>query len=306
MLDCREYPGLTAVLNVNYRCTPQILKCAGRLIAHNQKRFAKELRQPGRWRTGGIPAVCQRPGGNGASGQGDPEAAEDGGAYEETAVLLRTNTGCRAAVEQLMAWQIPFRVRDAIPCLYDHWIAGNVLAYLRLGAGGRKRSDFLQICNRPNRYLNREAFYDSQVSFEELYQYYEDREWMWERIERLEADLRTLGRLSPYGAIQYIRHGIGYEQYVKEYALERKISEAELLQILDELAESARNFRDLDGWLAHIREYREEMQKKNKRQDGQKGVTVSTLHGVKGMEYDTVYILDVNEGVIPYHKSAGG
>ena len=107
----------------------------------------------------------------------------------------------------------------------------------------------LQICNRPNRYLNREAFYDSQVSFEELYQYYEDREWMWERIERLEADLRTLGRLSPYGAIQYIRHGIGYEQYVKEYALERKISEAELLQILDELAESARNFRIwTDGW----------------------------------------------------------
>ena len=53
----------------------------------------------------------------------------------------------------------------------------------------------------------------------------------------------------------------------------------------------------------HIREYREEMQKKNKRQDGQKGVTVSTLHGVKGMEYDTVYILDVNEGVIPYHKA---
>ena len=73
--------------------------------------------------------------------------------------------------------------------------------------------------------------------------------------------------------------------------------------MLDELAESARNFRDLDGWLAHIREYREEMQKKNKRQDGQKGVTVSTLHGVKGMEYDTVYILDVNEGVIPYHKA---
>ena len=78
--------------------------------------------------------------------------------------------------EQLMAWQIPFRVRDAIPCLYDHWIAGNVLAYLRLGAGGDgSGAIFLQICNRPNRYLNREAFYDSQVSFEELYQYYEDR-----------------------------------------------------------------------------------------------------------------------------------
>lgn len=301
----KDYPGAASVvLNINYRCTPQILGCAGRLISANRNRFLKKLRAV---RENGKPVEFREF----ANVREETEhlaealrrAAEAGESYEETAVLFRTNTGCRAAVERLMAWQIPFRVRDVIPCIYDHWIAGNVLAYLRLGAGSRTRADFLQICNRPNRYLNREAFQDSRISFESLCQYYEDREWMRERIEKLEADLRVLGRLSPYGAVQYVRYGIGYEQYVKEYALERKIPEAELVRILDELAESARDYRDLDGWLAHIREYREEMQQKNRRRDEQKGVTVSTLHGVKGMEYDTVYILDVNEGVIPYHKA---
>jgi DNA helicase-2/ATP-dependent DNA helicase PcrA len=301
----RDYPETeTVTLNVNYRCTPQILKCAERLIAGNKKRFRKELKTV---REDGDPVEFRLFSDAGSEAEHLArelrKAAEAGESYENAAVLFRTNTGCRAAVERLMAWQIPFRVRDHVPCLYDHWIASDIFAYLHLGEGGRKRGDFLRICNRPNRYLNREAFSDSQVSFEELYQYYEDREWMWERIEKLETDIKALERLSPYGAVQYIRHGIGYEQYVKEYALARKIPEEELIQILDELSESARSFRSREEWFAHIRLFREELQKKNADGKPGNGVTVSTLHGVKGMEYDRVYILDINEGIIPWQKA---
>ena len=41
----------------------------------------------------------------------------------------------------------------------------------------------------------------------------------------------------------------------------------------------------------------------NKQQDKKEGVTISTLHAVKGLEYDIVYILNVNEGSIPYRKA---
>ena len=301
----RDYPTAAVVtLETNYRSTPQILSCAGRLIEKNKKRYRKSIRAA---RGSGCPVDVRvfqtvREETSRMASQ-IREAASAGLPYSKIAVLLRTNTGCRAAVEQLMAWQIPFRAGDAIPCIYDHWISRDVMAYLQIAAGSRKRGSFLQICNRPNRYLSREAFYEPEVSFEHLYQHYEEKEWMWERIEKLEEDLKVLSRLAPFGAVQYIRRGIGYEDYIKEYARSRNIPEAELVQILDELSESARGFSTLAEWQKHMEEYREHLQKQSRREQNIEGVMVSTLHASKGMEYDVVYILDVNEGIIPYHKA---
>lgn len=301
----KDYPSAAVVaLETNYRSTPQILECAGRLIVENKKRFPKKIRAD---RENGSPVEFRLFGHvreeTAQLAANIREAAAEGMPYREMAVLFRTNTGCRSAVEQLMAWQIPFRAGDVIPCLYDHWIARNVMTYLQIAAGSRKRGDFLQICNRPNRYLSRDAFYEPAVSFEHLYQYYGDKEWMCERVERLEADLKALSCLAPYGAVQYIRRGIGYEGYVKEYALSRNIPEEELIQILDELSESARGFSSLEVWQEHIAAYREQLQRRSRREPEKEGVMISTLHASKGMEYDSVYILDVNEGVIPYHKA---
>ena len=301
----RDYPTAAVVtLETNYRSTPQILSCAGRLIEKNKKRYRKSIRAA---RGSGCPVDVRvfqtvREETSRMASQ-IREAASAGLPYSKIAVLLRTNTGCRAAVEQLMAWQIPFRAGDTIPCIYDHWISRDVMAYLQIAAGSRKRGSFLQICNRPNRYLSREAFYEPEVSFEHLYQHYEEKEWMWERIEKLEEDLKVLSRLAPFGAVQYIRRGIGYEDYIKEYARSRNIPEAELVQILDELSESARGFSTLAEWQKHMEEYREHLQKQSRREQNIEGVMVSTLHASKGMEYDVVYILDVNEGIIPYHKA---
>ena len=44
-------------------------------------------------------------------------------------------------------------------------------------------------------------------------------------------------------------------------------------------------------------------EKQKQRAESAEGVTVSTLHSVKGLEYDKVYLLDVNEGVMPYQKA---
>ena len=302
----RDYPEAETVnLNVNYRCTPEILEASVRLIRRNQKRFAKELRAS---RDRGEPVRCLRfPDSRSemrAAAEEIRRAMDRGEAPEETALLFRTNLGCRRAVEQLMAYQIPFVMRDAVPCIYDHWIARQICGYLRLGAGSRRRSDFLLVCNKPNRYLSREAFQESEVSFEDLYRFYEDRAWMTERIEKLEADILALKHLAPFGAVQYIRKIIGYEGYLKEYAAERNLPEEELFQILEELTDSAREFDRTEDWFRHMGEYREQLKNRSgKRAEAQKGVAVSTLHAAKGMEYDRVYILDVSEGVIPWHKA---
>ncbi len=306
----KVYPSCQVIaLEENYRSTPEILKASENLICHNRKRFRKNI-------------LASRPSGSPVSfecfdnprkecvrmAQQIREAHDGGVPYEETAVLFRTNVGCRQAVEQLMAYQIPFRMGDVIPCVFDHWIAKDVMAYMDLGAMSRerrgKRSDFLRVYNRPNRYFSREAFYDPLVTYESLYSYYEDKDWMVRRVDELETNLTMIRHLAPYGALNYIRREIGYEGYLRDYAMQRNIPPEDLLQVLDELTESARNYRTCEEWKTSIEKYREKLeQQRVLRSEEHSGVVVSTLHASKGMEYDTVYILDVNEGIIPYHKA---
>lgn len=302
----KDYPDAgQIVLDINYRCGGEIIRKAEMLINENENRFPKNIR-PGREEKGSVLIHLFENDREETAHMIEDirEYLKRGHTCSEIAILFRTNTGSRRAVEQLMACNLPFQMRDSLPNLYDHWIARDVAAYLRIARGSRKRSDFLQIANRPNRYLSRDSFVDSEVAFESLYSVYEERQWMWERIEKLEHDLKVLSNMTPFGALNYIRYGIGYEEYLKEYAGFRRMKPDELVQVLDELQDTARGFKTVDDWFEHIGRYREELKRQAyMRQKQQDGITVSTLHSIKGLEFDNVYILDVNEGNIPYHKA---
>ena len=81
------------------------------------------------------------------------------------AVLFRTNIQPRLLMEQMMEYNIPFRTRDRIPNLYEHWIARDIFAYIRIAQGSRERRDFLQIMNRPKRYISRDSLDEDTVAF---------------------------------------------------------------------------------------------------------------------------------------------
>ena len=94
------------------------------------------------------------------------------------------------------------------------------------------------------------------------------------------------------------------QEYLKEYAAYRRMKPEEFLERLDELQELSRGHRTAEEWFRHIEEYKETLAEEARRAQQEKsGVTISTLHSVKGLEYDCVYILDVNEGVMPYQKA---
>lgn len=304
----KDYPDCRTVnLNVNYRSHPEILDAAGRLICHNKKRYKKELKAEKEEGGQVLFAEFKDPREECSNlAQKLRKAHEKGEAYEDMAVLFRTNSGCREAIEQLMAWHVPFTAADILPCVYDHWICKDLLAYMRIAAGEKNRALFLQIYNKPNRYFSRDAFRDPVITFDLLYDYYEDKDWMCDRVETMQNDLAMLKKLPPYGAVIYIRKQIGYEQYLSEYAGKHHIQKEELFQILDELAESARNYKSLQEWTDAMDRYRDRLQEEKKQKsdtDARKGVMISTLHASKGMEYNSVYILDVNEGIIPYKKA---
>lgn len=302
----RDYPGAeTVLLDVNYRCSGNILKIAMNVINCNKKRFRKKLTTPN---DVGMPVTCK------VFDNPREEAVcvaaalkkrlEKGEKLENTAILLRTNQEAESLITALMEYQIPFTMKEQLPNLYRHWICRNLLAYLHMAAGDRSRKNFLELMNRPNRYISRDALKNSQISFHDLREYYKDKDWMCDRITTLETHLRILGTLSPFAAVNFIRKGMGYEEYLREYAQFRKLKPEELLEILDRIHESTRGMKNLKQWEDYIEDYTEKLNEQAKRQrDRKEGVTVSTLHAVKGLEYDIVYILNVNEGSIPYRKA---
>ena len=127
---------------------------------------------------------------------------------------------------------------------------------------------------------------------------------MLDRIEQLEYDLSMLADMAPAGAVNYIRKAIGYDDYIREYAQERRLKPEEFFEVLDALQESAGGFKTWDAWSAHMEEYKEELLRQAADREARgEGVSLMTMHSSKGLEFKVVYILDANEGVTPHHKA---
>ncbi len=302
----KDFPTAGRVLlNDNFRSTRQIVNAAGRVIRKNQSRFAKEITARG----GDGPGVrilafedqqqeCLY------LLKEMQEYKKNGGAWQQMAVLYRTNTQPRLLIQKLMEFNVPFRVRDQVPNLFDHWIAKNLFCYIRLACGSKLRKDLLPVLNRPKRYMNRECLNDEIICWEYMMDYYKDKPYVCDKIERLQYDLKMLGRMRPFAAINYIRHVMGYEEYLKEYAEFRRMNAEDLMEVLNELQESARAYKTYDEWFAYMERYKKEMDEMRKRQQEVKeGVHLATMHSSKGLEYDKVFILDAAEGITPYKKA---
>ena len=303
----KDYPAAeTVTLDVNYRCSQKILSSAMQVIGTNKKRFQKHLQTPN---PEGNPVKLRE--------FENPreeylevvselrERMEQGDKLEDTAILLRTNQEAEGLVGALMERQVPFNMKEKLPNLFHHWICRNILAYLRFASGDESRKNFVEFMNRPNRYISRDAVSLSPViSFEQLKDFYKDKDWMCDRLTTLETHLRILKGLSPFAAINFIRKGMGYEEYLREYAEYRKIKPEELSEILDRLTDSTKGMDSLKEWEDYIEDYTGKLEEQAKKQEQEReGVLISTLHGVKGLEYDKVYILNVNEGSMPYKKA---
>lgn len=309
----KDYPtAKRTLLGINYRSSSSIVDAAGRLIRHNKMRFEKEIQA---FRGAGRPvAVMGFPDAH-AETRTIVEEIQDyvrmGYHLSDIAVLYRTSMEPRLLMERMMEWNLPFRMKDSLPNLYEHWITQDMLAYIRI-AGDElakhrqaKRADVLRIINRPKRFVSREALEGQIISWDSLKSWYQDRGWMVERIEQLEYDLKMIGRMAPVAAVNYIRKAVGYDDYLREYAENRRMKAEDLLQIADQLQESASSYKTIDAWQEHMREYGEQLRQQLTNRDSQNTdcVSLMTMHSSKGLEFPIVYILDANEGVTPHHKA---
>ena len=129
---------------------------------------------------------------------------------------------------------------------------------------------------------------------------------MRERLSEFERTLRMIRGMRPWAAVNYIRRGAGYDSYLQDYARKRRIDYEELLQIADEIQDSAKECETVSAWNEKIETIRSQLSDRRKaEQDEERDcVTLATLHSAKGLEFSEVFLLNVNEGVIPYRRAS--
>ena len=298
------------ILSVNYRSTEKIIKLSEKIICHNKKRFAKNM--------------------HGERGQGEKiifftekdayEEAEriayllmrlrkKGIPYSEMAVIYRTNMQGGIFAGALTQKGIPFVLKDKGFNLYSHWITKDLTAYLLLAEDIHNDAAFRRIVNKPKRYISRELLEQAERSdfplLKALYASPHLRKYQAQHLQDLEAHFTQIKKRKPLEALKYIRNVVGYDDYLKGYANFRRASLEGYLEIAEEITQFASIAENTQSFLNKLGEMENEMAQKNKRNTTEQiqGVTLSTMHSAKGLEFEAVFVPSIVEEVIPHKKS---
>jgi len=301
------------LLDTNYRSSKDIVDLSLGLIKKNKKRHPKDLKafskDPAR-----ISYIYPKDTDDEARLVADQifdrVGSQKGADYGDFAVIYRTNRQARAFVDAFMDKRIPFILKDAPKTIYDHWVSLDIIAYLRIameiGSGG----DWARVINKPFRYISKKSLAKAEASMDFLDCLLNDediKDFQKKNLEDLYIDLNYVRGLSPQYGISYIRTTLDYDRYILDYCHERRIKSQQIVEILDELEAAASPYRTILDFFKHIDQVREEVKKNADKTAGSslatsadKGVVLTTMHSSKGLEFDNVYIVGVNEGIVPY------
>ena len=300
----KDYPNAEQILlNVNYRSKQGIVEQAGKLIKRNQSRFDK-LVQASNPVNDGVRIQSF------ASRQHQEEnilalikqyMKQSGAGYHDIAIIYRTNIHAADLADRLLKEKIPFRCREKLRNIYDLPIARDVLAYIRYALTENDIHDFYRIMNKPVRYISRGCVPMYRFTKEELLACNKQKEYVRQNIENLYQQFKFLRNMSPYAAVNYIRKGIGYEEYLKKKAKEDGEDETKLIEQLEDIQKRAAGFDTLKAWLTHIEDYENALVQTSETQED--AIDIMTMHASKGLEWKVVLIPDCNEGIIPHKKA---
>ncbi len=280
-------------LCVNYRCRAAIADAADKVIELNSGRIEKHhtsFDQTGdevdirkfKDRTEEVKAI---------------KAELDSLHPDDSCLLVRTNELAAYFADELDRSGVPVRLRGRRKCLYDTDIGKDVIAYLRLASGIYEREDLLRVMNKPMRFLSREALGSENAGIQDVIDYYKGTGNAYGKAVCLAEDIQQMGHMSPRAAIRYLMKVVGYEKYIK--------NEGRDTEKLYALYQRSADYSSIRQWLCSIEEEKACKDQKAEICAGDRSaLNVMTIHASKGLEFAEVFIADVNDGIIPYHKAA--
>ncbi len=290
------------ILNRNYRSSKKIVEISERLICNNSHRYEKNMQAD-------------------FVGEVEPEVKLfktqfeeleyvvqkirqlkcEGVAESEIAILVRNNSQIPEIRKFLYNREIPVNGEKEKNYIYESIIAKDIISYVKAALNYqsmdiRENQELIYILNKPVRYISRHILAQENMNFYKLRQVYGQSLEIKKNIEKLEFDLQMLSKLKPAAAVLYIEKGIGYENYLTDYAKEKHIKSTVLRKQLEEIKNDCCQYDTLQSWMKGIAETDEE----NIEADN---IKIMTMHSAKGLEFEAVFIVDVNQGIIPTSKA---
>ncbi len=277
-----DYSPVTEILlDRNFRSSGCIVDASMKVIADNKTRFEKVIRP----KDGVTQGVVIR------SFQHRQDMYEKIFAFLREqpdlgacAVICRTNRELGEMARRLRKENISYQMREPAKSVFEEEWYLDLEAYLKLGQGINDRKYILRIANKPNRFITREQIVNFPYP-----------------PASLAAQVKHLIGMWPALAMKYIWNGIGYGKYLKNSLAQEEGRYEELLEQYEEISAEMEQYRDVKEWLDYVESERQLQIKESKNKNNQPptGVHLMTMHGSKGLEYDTVILPDINEGRMP-------
>ena len=297
-------------LHINYRSNKNIIESSKKVISFNKERNKKDIQ----WykdKDGII--LCkgvydERIQGDEISGKIRAFYNKSSYRYKENIVLYRTNMEAMSVIDSFIRNKIPFTLLDKEYNFFNHFICKDLLSYLSLAMNPYDREAFINIINKPFRYVSktsiayiREYKYEKDT-FDILIEKDDTPPFQRKKLDELKRDFNYIKKSSLSSGIQYIVTDMGYIDYLKTYTERFGGNIEDLEEIVEEFKMSASSFKTIFEFFEHVDEVGKKIEesKRNKTDDR---VLLSTIHGVKGMEFENVFLINCNEDTMPHSSS---
>ena len=295
----------TIMLEENYRSTKNILKVANEVIVNNNKRKDKNL-----WTENEVGNKVKYYRANDEKDEAIyvtkeiQKLIDDGIPKNEIAVLYRTNAQSRTIEEALLRENIPYKVIGSF-YFYNRKEIKDLICYLKLIHNSYDDNSLLRVINVPKRGIGDKTIQNiTEKATEKSICLYDAIESGKELIfkNKLEYIKKEAENCSLTDLIDLILNETGMkEELVKEKTIESEIR----LENLEEFKSITKNFEEkygiisLDEFLDEISLVADVEEHKNDTDV----VTLMTIHSAKGLEFDNVFIIGMEEGIFPHFNS---
>lgn len=293
-----DFPEKTQfMMTENYRSKKEIIRLAEKMISQNQQRFDKKFYPV---KNGGkIYVSCFETRKEEETGLIKELSLFDLEELCKTAVLVRTNSEGILYRELLTSEKIPVQGKSAPKEeLFRSFILKDMEAFLAYLYCGKKRGDFIRFMNKPDRFFARAAIPCEEVRQEYMEQYYKKNEEMSSAVRLFFRQLNIAENLSPAMAITFFRKTLGYDRYLRETSKDYRQFQG-LFKMADQIQDNFTSYKPGMSVEKYIKLLEEKSTAGQHKEKEEPGLHILTMHGAKGLEFDRVYLPDVNEGIIP-------
>ncbi|MGS7251213.1 DNA helicase Rep [Pseudomonas sp. SK] len=326
MLLKEDYPSLKVVmLEQNYRSTSRILRCANVLIANNPHAFEKQL-----WSEMGVGDEIRVIRCKNEEAEAERVAMEiltlhlrTNRPYSDFAILYRGNYQAKLIELKLQHHQVPYRLSGG-NSFFGRQEVKDLMAYLRLLVNPDDDNAYLRVINVPRREIG-------STTLEKLGNYATERGIsMYAASEELglgeHLDARYTERLQrfkhwldgvrhkvaledPIAALHEMIRDIDYENWIRQQTASDKAAEFRISNVwflvealkntLEKDEEGDMTIEDAIGKLV----LRDMLERQQEEEENAEGVQMMTLHASKGLEFPYVFIMGMEEEILPHRSS---